>query len=50
MAEIQNNYEVRLEEKISKKSGNPYYCLVITFPNGYEKIVYLERAELYMLG
>ena len=49
MAENQNNYQVRLEEKKSK-SGNPYYCLVITFPNGYEKIVFLERAELYMLG
>ena len=38
-----------LEKKVSKKTGNEYIVLVITFPNGYEKTIFLEEAELYML-
>lgn len=34
-------------EKTSK-NGNPYTCLEITFPNGYKKIVFLDKAEEYL--
>lgn len=40
--------KVQLEERTSQK-GNPYKVLVITFKNGYQKIVFLEKSELYML-
>ena len=36
-------------EKTSKKTGNPYEVLVLTFENGYKKDVFLSDAELYML-
>ena len=41
-------FECRAIEKISKKTGNSYICLEITFPNGYKKIVFLEKAEEYL--
>lgn len=34
-------------EKTSK-NGLPYICLEITFPSGYKKIVFLDRAEEYL--
>ena len=40
---------VKLETKISQKTGKEYKVLVITFINGYEKIVFLEKAEEYMI-
>ena len=39
---------VRIEEKISK-TGTKYSVLVIIFSNGYEKSVFLDKAEEYML-
>lgn len=36
-------------EKVSKKTGNTYEVLVLTFSNGYKKDVFLSDAELYML-
>lgn len=41
--------KVELETKTSKKTGNEYKVLVITFSNGYEKQVFLEKSEVYML-
>lgn len=38
----------RLEEKVSK-AGTKYVVLVLTFTNGYEKIVFIDKAEEYML-
>lgn len=38
----------RLEEKVSK-SGTTYKVLIITFANGYEKMVFLDKAETYMI-
>ena len=40
-------FEVQVLEKTSKK-GNKYICLEITFPNGYKKIVFLDKAEEYL--
>ena len=34
----------------SKKTGNDYVTLDLTFPNGYKKIVFLETAEIFMLS
>lgn len=42
--------KVELVERISKKTGNPYKRLEITFPNGYVKIVFIEQAETYMFN
>lgn len=40
-------FECDVKRKISKK-GNEYICLEITFPNGYKKIVFLDKAEEYI--
>jgi len=37
-----------LEHKISK-DGNPYECIVIKLTEDYDKIVFLDRAELALL-
>lgn len=42
-------FECKAIEKISKKTGKPYVALEITFPNGYKKIVFLEKAEEYLV-
>lgn len=39
--------EANVAKKISKK-GNEYVCVELTFPNGYKKIVFLDKAEEYM--
>lgn len=40
-------FEVQVVSKTSK-NGNPYTALEITFPNGYKKIVFLDKAEEYL--
>lgn len=30
------------------KNGQDYVCLEITFPNGYKKLVFLDKAEQYL--
>lgn len=42
-------FTVRVISDISKKTGNPFTCLEITFPNGYKKRVFLEPAEVFMV-
>lgn len=42
-------FEVKVLDKQSK-GGIPYKCLEITFPNGYTKIIYLDKAEQYLLN
>lgn len=37
-----------LEERVSQK-GNPYKCLVVKLTDTYEKIVFLEPAEIELL-
>lgn len=32
----------------TSKTGKAYVCLEITFPNGYKKIVFLDKAEEYL--
>lgn len=41
---------VELVTRNSKKSGNPYTALEMTFENGYKKLVFLDNAEIYMLS
>lgn len=38
-----------LETKTSK-SGNEYKCLVINLTNDYQKIVFLDKAELALIS
>lgn len=40
-------FECRPIEKTSK-AGKTYICLEITFPNGYKKLVFLDKAEEYL--
>ncbi len=40
-------FTTKVLEKQSKK-GNTYICLEVTFPNGYKKIVFLDKAEEYI--
>ena len=37
-------FEVKVLQKTSK-AGNDYVALEVTFPCGYKKIVFLEKAE-----
>lgn len=41
-------FEVAVVTKKSK-TGKEYQCLEITFPNGYKKLVFLDRAEMYLI-
>lgn len=43
--------EVRatLETRVSKKSGKYYQCIVIKLTDTYEKIVFLDRAEVELI-
>lgn len=43
--------EARVIEKISTKTGNPYWCIEIEFVGtSYKKIVFLTDAEKALLG
>lgn len=35
-----------LEEKISKKSGNPYTCVIVELTDNLKKQVFLEPSEI----
>lgn len=37
----------KVKQKTSKK-GNTFICLEVTFPNGYTKLVFLDKAEEFM--
>lgn len=41
-------FEVNTLVKTSK-NGVEYKCLEIIFPNGYTKIVYLDKAEQFLI-
>lgn len=43
-----NDFKCSLETRTSKK-GNPYQALVIKLTDNYEKIVFLEPAEIELL-
>ena len=38
-----------LEERISKKTGNPYFVLVIKITENYEKLVFLDKSEVELI-
>ena len=42
-------FECVAVERVSKKSGNEYICLEITFPSGYKKTVFLDKAEEHIV-
>ena len=42
-------FDATLETRISKKNNTEYKVLVVNFPGGYKKIVFLEEAELKLL-
>lgn len=42
-------FECKLVNAVSKKTGNPYTALDITLANGYVKRVFLTNAELALV-
>lgn len=44
------NVKAELVTRKSKKTGNNYIALELTFENGYKKLVFLENAETYMIS
>lgn len=40
--------KTRLETRTSK-NGNEYQVLVLVFKNGYEKQVFLDKSEIFMI-
>ena len=38
-----------LETRVSKKTGNAYQCLVIKLTDTYEKVVFLDTAEIELI-
>ncbi len=38
-----------LETRVSKKTGNTYQCLVIKLTDTYEKVVFLDNAEVELI-
>lgn len=42
-------FEATLEERIAKKSGKPYKCVVVRLTDGLEKIVFLNKAEVELI-
>lgn len=43
-------FECYAVERKSKKSGNTFVCLEIVFPDGYKKLVFLDRAETFLVS
>lgn len=43
------NLQGRMVQKTSKK-GATYEALIITFPSGYEKLVFLDNAEKFLIN
>lgn len=43
--------EVRatLETRVSKKTNKPYQCIVIKLTDTYEKVVFLDTAEIELI-
>ena len=39
----------KLEKRISKKSGNYYYCIVVKIADDYDKIIFLDKAEVKLI-
>ena len=38
-----------LEERISQKTGKPYFVLVIKITENYEKLVFLDKSEVELI-
>lgn len=38
-----------LIKRVSKKSGNEYQVLRLTFPNGFVKDLFMDNAELFAI-
>lgn len=49
MEEVKQNPVVRVETRVSKKTGNPFVCLVVAY-KGYEKLVFLDDAEKFIFS
>ena len=38
-----------LEERLSNKTGKPYFVLVIKITDTYEKLVFLDKSEVELI-
>ena len=46
---MQNQVIGKLETRVSKKTNNQYVCLVIKLTPTYEKVVFLDKAEVELI-
>ncbi len=41
--------KAELKQGVGKKSGKPYVCIVLTFPNGFQKYIFPQNdAEKFL--
>lgn len=43
------NLNCVLEERISNKTGKPYFVVVIKITDNYEKLVFLDKSEVELI-
>ena len=42
-------FEATLEERVAKKSGKTYKCVVVKLTDNLEKIIFLNNAEVELI-
>ncbi len=42
--------EAEMKQGVSKKTGAPFEYLCLHFPNGYDKMVFLQFSEKFMIN
>lgn len=43
-------FKVNVVNEVSKRTGKPFTALEIVFPNGYKKVVFLDKAESFIVN
>lgn len=43
-------FEVNVINDVSKRTGRPFTALEIVFPNGYKKLLFLDKAEAFLVN
>lgn len=42
--------EATLEERVSKKSGNKYKCIVVKITENVEKVIFLDPVDVELIN
>lgn len=43
-------YNITVEERVSKKTGNAYHVLVVAFKTGYKLELFINNEQFYILS